>query len=228
MSNILPTLDILIDQSGDAWIAQRKVAELCGLGKSAINDAIARKYSYAGGWILNENNQLDAKSAYDAVVHFVKEGKPVAIDTLCKIGEAGMKAFIYHLAGYQISAIEQKREVTLADTFRNMAAMHEAWLESEKFNKAKHEAMQKEIDDKASKEALAKLQRTFEGNQCPRGYLPKYKLATYFDLPVSYFTDEFLGSVQQVSYPFSSGMGGLRTAVAYRVTDVMDLLGITE
>ena len=32
------------------------------------------KYSYAGGWILNENNQLDAKSAYDAVVHFAKEG----------------------------------------------------------------------------------------------------------------------------------------------------------
>jgi acyl-CoA-binding protein len=34
-----------------------------------------RRYTYATWWNLNGNNQLAAKSAYDATVHFLNQGK---------------------------------------------------------------------------------------------------------------------------------------------------------
>ena len=208
--------------TGEAFISQRKLAIELGIHHSSLQTHLATRHPNV---LISEgipSNILQETATYFA--YKSKAANATAEAFVTKLMEAGAKAYIYHQAGYQISAVEPKKELTLTESLKAMVAVSEAM---DAF-KAKQALMQKEIDEKASKEALAKLQRSFEGNQCPRGYLPKYKLAAYFDLPVSYFTDEFLGSVQQVTYPFSSGMGGLRTAVAYKLTDVMDLLGITE
>ena len=96
--------EIVVDTNGEAWVSQTQVAKMCGLDRTSISTAIGRNYSYATGWILNENNQLSTKSAYDATVYFATQGKPEAIETLAMIGEAGMKSYLYHLAGYTMSA----------------------------------------------------------------------------------------------------------------------------
>ena len=207
--------------TGEAFISRARLAVLLNVSPNTLKSHILRRGE------ADLNQPLTAESMQSCAAYFAYESSvktPEAKAFLNKLLEAGAKAYIYHEAGYQISASEPKQELTLTESLKAMVAVSEAM---DAF-KAKQALMQKEIDEKATKEALAKLQRSFEGNQCPRGYLPKYKLATYFDLPVTHFTDEFLGSVCQVTYPFSSGMGGLRTAVAYKLTDVMDLLGITE
>lgn len=208
--------------TGEAFISQRKLAELLNVSKSTISSWVSRAVN------TDTSQGLTPEIMQSAVQYYALDcASPTmeAKELLKKIATAGAKAYLYREAGYTLNAVaEPKQELTLTESLKAMVAVSEAM---DAF-KAKQALMQKEIDEKASKEALAKLQRSFEGNQCPRGYLPKYKLAAHFDLPVSYFTDEFLGSVQQVTYPFSSGMGGLRTAVAYKLTDVMDLLGITE
>lgn len=96
--------EIVVDANGEAWVSQTQVAKMCGVDRTSISTAIGRKYSYATGWILNENNQLSTKSAYDATVYFATQGKPEAIKTLAMIGEAGMKSYLYHLAGYTMKA----------------------------------------------------------------------------------------------------------------------------
>jgi hypothetical protein len=99
--------EILVDSNGEAWVSQAKLSEICGVAQQTINSAIARNSSYAVGWNLNENNQLDTKSAYDAVVYFATQGKPEAVKTLANIGKAGMKAYLYHLAGYTMNATSE-------------------------------------------------------------------------------------------------------------------------
>lgn len=100
-------MEVIVDINGEAWVTQTKLSEMCGVDRTTISTAIGRGYSYATGWNLNENNQLDTKSAYNATVHFATLGKPEAIKTLAMIGEAGMKAYLYHLAGYTVNAISE-------------------------------------------------------------------------------------------------------------------------
>ena len=99
--------EVVVDGNGEAWVTQIRLSEMCGVAQQTINSAISRKSSYAVDWNLNENNQLDTKSAYNAVVYFATQGKPEAIKTLAEIGEAGMKAYLYHLAGYTMNAISE-------------------------------------------------------------------------------------------------------------------------
>lgn len=100
-------MEVVVDSNGEAWVSQTRLAEMCGTLQQTISVAISRKASYVVGCILNENNQLDTKSAYNVVVHFATQGKPEAIKTLAMIGEAGMKAYLYHLAGYTVNAISE-------------------------------------------------------------------------------------------------------------------------
>ena len=118
--------------NGTGWVSQTKLAEMCGAAQQTINSAISRKSSYAVGWNLNENNQLDAKSAYSAVVHFATQGKPEAIQTLALIGEAGMQAYIFHQAGYTIT-VEPPKPMSKKEL--SMDAKYDAQI-------AKYRAMQ--------------------------------------------------------------------------------------
>ena len=99
------SVDFAVDQTtGEAYISQTKLAELCGVTQQAISVAIQRNSSHVAGANLNEYNQLCAKSAYGVVMHYATQGKPEAIKTLANIGEAGMKAYLYHMAGYVMEA----------------------------------------------------------------------------------------------------------------------------
>ena len=100
-----PSVEFTVDRStGEAYISQTKLAELCGVTQQAISVAIHRFSSFFVGANLNENNQLCAKSACNVVAHYAAQGKAEAIKTFAKIGEAGMKAYIYHMAGYVMEA----------------------------------------------------------------------------------------------------------------------------
>ena len=94
-----PSVEFTVDRStGEAYVSQTKLAELCGVTQQAISVAIQRNASHVVGANLNENNQLCAKSACNVVAHYAAQGKAEAIKTFAKIGEAGMKAYIYHRA----------------------------------------------------------------------------------------------------------------------------------
>lgn len=98
------TKDVTVELSGDVFISQSKVAELCGVKRQVITAAIARKSSYVAGINLNQNNQIDHKSLVNVVTYFAKKNRPEAIDTLAKFAEAGAKFYLYSLAGYKFKA----------------------------------------------------------------------------------------------------------------------------
>lgn len=146
--------EVVIDGNGEAWVSQTKLAIMCGVDRTTITNAIKRNASYVTGANLNENNQLDTKSAYDVTVYFATQGKSEAIKTLAAVGEAGMKAYLYHLAGYTMNATSSvikpketevlgyldnatvviKRELELHSLFGT--PLHLAQIESVKYTKS--------------------------------------------------------------------------------------------
>jgi hypothetical protein len=102
MNNLAKTNQsiITITQNGDSFISQTKLAEMCGVSQQAIS-----KHIRAQGcrYISNEFNQLDDKSAFMVVGHYAA-ANTTALKSLIAIGAAGMKAYIYSLAGYQMEA----------------------------------------------------------------------------------------------------------------------------
>ena len=126
MNNLATTnnKEITITESGDAFISQTKVAAMCGINQSTIQSAISRQSSYAVWWNLNENNQLDAESAFNAVAYYAGQGKPEALQSLIKIGAAGMKAYIYHEAGYKMDA-KPSVPMTYLEALKELVATQE-------------------------------------------------------------------------------------------------------
>ena len=80
-SNLATTtssVDFTIDKTtGEAYISQTKLAELCGVTQQAISIAIQRNASHVVGVNLNEYNQLCAKSAYGVVAHYAMRGNQI-------------------------------------------------------------------------------------------------------------------------------------------------------
>ena len=77
MNDLLSNKDFTITANGEAFISQRKAAELIGMPKSTLHDWIHRS---SGTLNLNEINQLDAKSFQLAVLSGRDKGIPQAID----------------------------------------------------------------------------------------------------------------------------------------------------
>ena len=123
MTNLIPTSIDFTVLNGTGYVSQTKLAEMCGVTKQAIQVAIQRKASYVVDANLSENNQLDAKSAYNVVVYHATQGKPEAIKTLALIGEAGLTAYIYHQAGYTVSASKPDVQMPQADVAFQRAAL---------------------------------------------------------------------------------------------------------
>jgi hypothetical protein len=97
--------EVVVDSNGEAWVTQTKLGEMCGISQQAIGKHI--KTEFGCSYILNENSQLDTQSAYLVVAHYATQGKPEAVKTLASIGKAGMKAYLYHLAGYTMNATSE-------------------------------------------------------------------------------------------------------------------------
>ena len=92
--------DFTVDSIGNAFISQSAVSRCTGIPQQTISDWV-RKNSV--GYNLNENNQLDAKSLQKLVI--VGSSKyPSCLAFMGKLLEAGAKAYIYHEAGYSLTA----------------------------------------------------------------------------------------------------------------------------
>lgn len=61
-------------KTGEAYISQRKTAEITGIPKSTINDWILKE---PVTYNLNENNQLDAKSLQKLVLSSHLKGNSI-------------------------------------------------------------------------------------------------------------------------------------------------------
>jgi hypothetical protein len=99
--------DFTVTESGDAFISQRKLAELCGVALSAVQKHLASGHPK----YLNDNG-ITAENAILVVTHYAVESKAAndtARKTLALVAQAGMKAYIYHEAGYVMQAVQPKQ-----------------------------------------------------------------------------------------------------------------------
>ena len=91
--------DFTITESGEAFISQRKVADLCGVSRSSVVHYLNDDYDISQGLtdkalsIVVQHYAIDSKAANDT-----------ARRTLASLAHAGAKAYIYHEAGYKINA----------------------------------------------------------------------------------------------------------------------------
>ena len=120
--------DFTILASGDAFISQRKLSEITGIPQSTISDWI-RKSPVT--YIINEKNQLHAKSLQKFVLSGRDKNYHLCVDLLDLLLEAGAKAYIYHQAGYQFDA--KPREELL----KNKRLAQWTWSDALKFKREK-------------------------------------------------------------------------------------------
>jgi hypothetical protein len=107
----LNQVDVTILLNGDAFISQRKTSKITGIPLSTLNAWIKS----GNGTLLktNENNQLDGKS----LIEVAKVGRSkykqcnVFLDSIL---EAGVKAYMYDLAGYTLNASKCDSNLKLA------------------------------------------------------------------------------------------------------------------
>lgn len=95
--------------TGEATISNRKLGELIGVPESSL-----RRYFGALNVVITQG--VTSQNASKAAHHFATKGSTEAQAFLDKIGDAGMKAFIYHEAGYTIQAVpmQPKSPIELA------------------------------------------------------------------------------------------------------------------
>ena len=97
MNNIIKqTNDVTILQSGEAFISQRKLAVLCGVDQSTIN-------RYYASLNIDVNQGISDENAVLCITYYAIESKAAndtARKSLAIIAKAGMRAYLYHEAGY--------------------------------------------------------------------------------------------------------------------------------
>ena len=92
-------------ESGEAFISQRKTAEITGIPRGTLQgwlevdrrEAIAKNIPTT--YKINKNNQFDAKSLQKLVLSGRDKGYEKCTDLMEKLMEAGATAFICHMAG---------------------------------------------------------------------------------------------------------------------------------
>ena len=122
------TTDFTVLDSGEAYISQRKAAELLGVNPNTFMK-----------WVRQHTNKGDTKQGLTpdllqkGTQYYAYKGNTTCQELMGKLLEAGAKAYIYHEAGYVISA--KPKESALPD-FSNPAIAARAWAD-------KHEALEK-------------------------------------------------------------------------------------
>ena len=94
--------DFTVDSdTGEAFISQRKLAQLCGVPESTQRDWFKNN---PRGYNCNKNNQLSHKSLGLFLKSAMLKGYEKAEPVLDQVLEAGAKAFIYDQAGFKMKA----------------------------------------------------------------------------------------------------------------------------
>ena len=211
--------EVMINPStGEATISRAGLARLLNIPETTLKSHILRRG-------LSEPDQpLTEEVALDCVEYFAWESKAStgeAKELFKQIGRAGMRACLYHVGGYQIQAVESEpqKEMEMSEVFLAMANQAKAWEKYKKEQAEKEKQLQEELAEKATKRQLAQLEKAVRNNQCPYGYLPKHKLAAFFDTSIKEIEAMIAEDVRTVTYPFASGKGGLKEATAYNIED---------
>lgn len=100
--------------TGEATISNRKLGELIGVPESSL-----RRYFGALNIVITQG--VTSQNASKAAHHFATKGNTEAQSFLDKIGDAGMKAFIYHEAGYTIQAVHMQPKSPIELAQENVA-----------------------------------------------------------------------------------------------------------
>lgn len=94
------TLDFKVNQqTGEAFISMKKTAELVDVPRTTLRDYIAARHP-----VFDTKQGLTAEILQETATHYAVSGNQKAAQLLGKLAEAGAKAFIYHEAGYTVSA----------------------------------------------------------------------------------------------------------------------------
>jgi len=106
ISTIASNSDFKVNmETGEAFISQRKTAEITGVPAATIRDWLKADREKSDDqecprtYMVNENNQLDAKSLQKLVLSAHVKGYEKCADLMEKLMEAGATAFICHMAG---------------------------------------------------------------------------------------------------------------------------------
>ena len=106
-------------QTGEAFISQRKTAEITGVPRTTIRDWLkadrekVKNENCPPTYNVNEDNQLDAKSLQKLVLSAHLKGYEKCTVLLDQMLEAGATAFICHMAGV---ILQPKVDPTLPQT----------------------------------------------------------------------------------------------------------------
>ena len=120
ISTIASNSDFKVNlESCEAFISQRKTAEITGVPAATIRDWLKADREKSDDqecprtYNVNENNQLDAKSLQKLVLSAHLKGYEKCADLMEKLMEAGATAFICHMAGV---TLQPKVDPTLPQT----------------------------------------------------------------------------------------------------------------
>ena len=109
--------EVTVLQDGSTLITQRKLAELIGKPEGTITKFFSRLQEN-----VNTVNGLDEKTALLAVKHYALYSRAPSEEAkklLEKVATAGIRAFNYHLAGYQVEAKPKMTHMEITASLAN-------------------------------------------------------------------------------------------------------------
>ena len=99
------SVDFTVDKTtGEAYISQTKLAELCGVTQHAISQHVSKTRDTLK---LNDINQIHEDSVELVMSHYAFESQrpnETALKNYRVLAKAGIRAYIYHMAGYVMEA----------------------------------------------------------------------------------------------------------------------------
>ena len=102
ISTTQPTKEVTVNAStGEAYISQRKAAELLGIGQSTLSEFLTRSC------VSNTKQGVSSEAFELAITYYALDSKATtqeAKELLRMVSKAGTKAYLYHEAGYSVSA----------------------------------------------------------------------------------------------------------------------------
>jgi transcriptional regulator with XRE-family HTH domain len=111
--------DVTVLRNGEAYISQRKLADLLGVHHSFVQRWIKRNCATV---ILNQNKALHYNSMVSCATECLRSGNKCSIDFVERITQAGAKAYLYTLAGYVMEAKKPEPVLTEIEIARNYLA----------------------------------------------------------------------------------------------------------
>jgi predicted transcriptional regulator len=193
--------EITYDKKGEGYISQRGVARLIGVAQSTVNAHINKgSITYK----RNENNQLHEGSLMD-LLRSIGNNNSQVLEIVKQIETMGVRT-VFH-------GVVQPQQCDSIAIMRSMLDDLEI-----------HRTEVRRLDlVKAEQADLERLENSLRGTNCPKGYMPSYKLAEFLDTQFNTSFKNVLKDVRFVKYPFTNGNGnGLqpRLATGYHIEDV--------